>query len=509
LNSLGAFGIALAIAVPVGTVALTLGTQLPASATVHRAFCTNPTTGGSITFSNTNVLYALNPTGITEQGQFEASPTNSATSVNDTAIGTCHTGTTDTGAPALGAGTVTNPGIIQSTPCQANVGDPPAGTECEIGSSFKGTVTAGSPELDLTVASPVQSGTSPPVTPFQQIILSDAVDMSTTAQNSNWSTTGVTVSSTCGDGGLTGEPCAGTTPGTSYIDFSNNFNGAGTVTVIVYSAVQLPAGQTGNYWYGSGTAFASGGTSSILNSLPVLVFHIHDGSATGPIHVVSFKGEQAASVTTPEAGFEIYGYSLDCGVSGTVNLTTGACTTTGSGSAYYNDGSSATCTATSALTLCPSREVALIQTDTGTHADANATVSGIQNFTMKKGATTTKLVLTVANTNAWAYVKACSTNCYVTGTGMPANDYITAVAGTGAINTSIITVHAATTVTTTPRVLHVQMSDFLKDIGAVQAFPPASAHTASDNAVSILTATLDHGLAVNSTGPIAHSYFQS
>jgi len=493
LNSLGAFGIALAIAVPVGTVALTLGTQLPASATVHKVFCTAATTAPTVTFNNVGA-----PQGLIEQGYFQNTNAGTTTTTHIASAGSCHTGTTDTGAPALGTSTVVglNPGTITSTPCQANVGDPPAGTECEIGSSFKGTVTAGSPELDLTTASVTQPGTSPPVTPFDQIIAGDVVDMSVTAQNSNWSTTGVTVSSTCGDGGLTGEPCAGTTPGTSYIDFSNNFNGAGTVTVVIYTAVQLPAGETGQYWYGSGGAFASGGTSSLLNSFPSgITIKVHYNSTTGALHTLVFHPEQAVPIASPEAGFEIYGYTVD---------------TAGAPAGYYTDGSGATCTATSTpvATTCPSKFIALLKTDTGVHADANATTSGIQNFTMKKGTTTTKLVLTVANTTAWGYVKACTT-CYVTGTGMPANDYITAVAGTGAINTSIITVHAATTVTTTARVLHVQLSDFLKDIGSIEAFPPNPTKATSDNAISILTSTLDNGLQVNSTGAIAHSYFQS
>jgi hypothetical protein len=129
---------------------------------------------------------------------------------------------------------------------------------------------------------------------------------------------------------------------------NTNTNNAAHTTECKLGAtvVPLPPGDTGKYWYGSGWAFDHVGVSALVASVPTITFHI-----AGHVLVFHTKaGEAVLTVHTPssldESGFGLWGYTVD--------------TTNGT----YNDGSAGTCTSE---TTCPSKVLALLNTDTGVH----------------------------------------------------------------------------------------------------------------------------------------------
>jgi len=111
-------------------------------------------------------------------------------------------------------------------------------------------------------------------------------------------------------------------------------------TMHVCGAAVDITGETGKYWYGSGTQYATSGTSSLLSSLPTVTFTISGVTLT-------FHSKYAKPlISSNEAGFEVYGYVTS--------------TSTG-----YDYKSSTTCTSESSSKCAVI--VAMLGADTGTH----------------------------------------------------------------------------------------------------------------------------------------------
>lgn len=329
--------------------------SVPANAAANLVYCTGMS--GVINFKQTAAPASAN--GLTQTGYYETTSAKSQTTVTGVTGGACHAGTSTTGA-SLGSGTVTPLPAIKSNPCRALAAGVAPIVECTQPVTGKFNLTSGSKTATVSTAF-------------------TATAWGEVKTQLNLAVTG------------TGVPASTkytATSGTGAIGSTVTLSNAATATVsadtlTLTTAVPLckaasatcPGNETGDYWYGAGWSFANVGVSSIVTSIPTVTFTVSS-------HTLVFHTKSAATVAGGgEAGFELVGYVVD--------------TTNG----HYSDGA-ATCT-----TACPSKLVALINTDTGTHFTGNTgnkfllDVSQITSYTTQPPGTAASRAVKILTAN--------------------------------------------------------------------------------------------------------------
>jgi hypothetical protein len=366
-----------AVVLPMATLIGVSGVAVPqAGAAANLVYCTGMS--GVVNFKQTAA--PASPNGLTQLGYYETTSAKAQTTVTGVTGGACHAGTSTSGA-SLGSGSVTPLPAIKTNPCRV--------------------LAAG--------VAPIVECTQPVTGKFNIASGSKTATVSTAFTASAWSQVKTQLNLAITGTGIPANTKYTATSGTGAVGSTVTLSNAATATasgdsLTLTTAVPLckaasagicPGNETGNYWYGSGWTFANVGVSSLAASIPTVTLKVAS-------HTLVFHTKSVATVLGGgEAGFELIGYTVD--------------TTNG----HYSDGS-ATCT-----TACPSKIVALLNTDTGTHYTGN----------------------------------------------------------TGA--------------------------KFLLDISQIISYTSQPPGTAASRAVKILTANLDNGTQLSSTGTLVHGYFQS
>jgi hypothetical protein len=295
----------------------------PAEAAANLVYCT----GGSGVVNFKQTAAPATPNGLTQLGYYETTSAKTSTTVTGVTAGACHAGTSTSGA-SLGSGSVAPLPAIKTNPCRVLAAGVLPITECTQPVTGKFNVASGSKTATVSTA------------------------FTATA----WGEVKTQLNLAITGSGIPANTKYTATSGTGAVGSTVTLSNAATATVsadtlTLTTAVPLckaasagicPANETGNYWYGSGWAFANSGVSSLAASIPTVTLTVAS-------HTLVFHTKSVAQVVSGsgEAGFELIGYTVD--------------TTNG----HYSDGSS-TCT-----TACPSKFLTLLNTDTGTHYTGN------------------------------------------------------------------------------------------------------------------------------------------
>jgi hypothetical protein len=312
-----------AVVLPLGTLIGVGGVAVPAGAVANLVYCTGGS--GVVNFKQSAAPALAN--GLTQLGYYETTSTKAQTTVTGVTGGACHAGTATSGA-SLGNGTVAPLPAIKSNPCRA--------------------LAAG--------VAPIVECTQPVTGKFNISHTSHTATVSSAFSASAWNQVKTQLNLAITGTGIPANTKYTATTGTGAVGSTVTLSNFPTATVsgdtlTLTTAVPLckaasagicPANETGNYWYGSGWAFANGAVATLLTQIPTVTFTVAS-------HTLVFHTRSVATVISGsgEAGFQLVGYTVD--------------TTNG----HYSDGSS-TCT-----TACPSKLVTLLNTDTGTHYTGN------------------------------------------------------------------------------------------------------------------------------------------
>lgn len=363
-----------AVVLPVATLVGVSGVVVqPADAAVNHLYCTGG--HGVVNFKQTTAPASAN--GLTQLGYYEATSAKAQTTVTGVTGGSCHAGTSTSGA-SLGNGTVAPLPAIKSNPCRALAAGVAPIVECTQKVTGKFNITSGSKTAKVSTA------------------------FTTTAWGEVKTQLNLAITGT----GIPASTKYTATSGTGTVGSTVTLSNAATATVsadtlTLTTAVPLckaasagicPANETGKYWYGAGWAFANVGVSSLAASVPTVTFTVAS-------HKLVFHTRSVATVIGGgEAGFELIGYTVD--------------TTNG----FYSDGSS-TCTGTA----CPSKFVTLLGTDTGTHYTGNTgakfllDIAQITSYTSQPPGTAASRAVKILTANFDSGIQTSSTSTLLHG----------------------------------------------------------------------------------------------
>jgi hypothetical protein len=312
-----------AVVLPVATLIGVGGVAVqPADAAANLVYCTGGS--GVVHFQQAAAPAAAN--GLTQLGYYETTGAKAQTTVTGVTAGSCHAGTSTSGA-SLGNGTVAALPAIKTSPCRALAAGVAPIVECTQPVTGKFNVASGSKTATVSTAFTAAAWAQ------VKTQLNLAITGSGIAANTKYTATSGT--------GIVGSTVTLSIAATATVSADSLTLTTAVPLCKAVSAGICPANETGKYWYGSGWGFANVGVSSVAASIPTITLTVASH------HLVFHTKSVATAAGGGEVGFMLIGYTVD--------------TTNG----QYSDGAS-TCT-----TACPSKFVSLLNTDTGTHYTGN------------------------------------------------------------------------------------------------------------------------------------------